>query len=267
MNEALESLSEREKATLRLLARGHDAKSVARQMDLSVHTVNERLRSARNKLGLSSSRAAARCLVEAEAGGAAEAYGARPEFLGDKELGEDLTAEDVRHAASPQSRRVTSSARWIIGGLAVMLSLAVAALIFTFAAPPAGAPTSSPPSAASPVQATEPGEGGEAALTWISLLDREQWADSWTAAGSLFQSQVTQADWASTVASVRGTVGPVVTRTQTSVAPASTLPGLPAGEYQIIQYRTAFRDKADSVETAVLMRESGTWKVIGYFIR
>ncbi|WAC60266.1 DUF4019 domain-containing protein [Brevundimonas sp. SL130] len=267
MNEALESLSEREKETLRLLARGHDAKSVARHLDLSVHSVNERLRSARNKLGLSSSRAAARRLVEAEAGGASEAHVARPEFLGDKELGEDLAAEGVRLVASPQSRRVTSSARWIIGGLAVMLSLAVAALIFTHAAPPAGAPTNLPPPAASPVQAAEPGEGGEAALAWISLLDRAQWADSWNAAGGLFQAQVGQADWAATVASVRGTVGPVVTRTQTSVAPSTTLPGLPAGEYQVIQYRTAFRDKADSVETAVLMRERGTWKVIGYFIR
>ncbi len=148
-----------------------------------------------------------------------------------------------------------------------MLSLAVAALIFTYAAGPAAAPTNSPPQPVSPVEAAEPGEGAEAALAWIALLDREQWVDSWGAAGSLFQAQVTQSDWASTVASVRATVGPVVSRTQTSVAPSTTLPGLPAGEYQIIQYRTAFRDKADSVETAVLMRESGTWKVIGYFIR
>jgi DNA-binding CsgD family transcriptional regulator len=267
MDEALQSLSEREKETLRLLARGHDAKSVARLLDLSVHTVNERLRSARNKLGLSSSRAAARRLVEAEAGGASQAYMERPKFLGDKELGGDPTAGGVRVAASSQSRRVISSTRWIIGGLAVMLSLAVAALIFTYAAGPAAAPTNSPPQPVPSVEAAELGEGAEAALAWIALLDREQWVDSWDAAGSLFQAQVTQANWASTVASVRETVGPVVARTQISVAPSTTLPGLPAGEYQVIQYRTAFRDKTESVETAVLMRERGTWKVIGYFIR
>lgn len=148
-----------------------------------------------------------------------------------------------------------------------MLSLAVAALIFTYAAGPAAAPTNSPPSPVASVEAAAPGEGAEAALAWIALLDREQWVDSWDAAGSLFQAQVTQADWASTVASVRATVGPVVARAQISVAPSTTLPGLPPGEYQVIQYRTTFRDKAESVETAVLMRERGTWKVIGYFIR
>lgn len=60
-----EALTEREKETLRLLAAGHDAKSAAVQLGLSVHTVNERLRAARRKLGVSSSRAAARRLLEA----------------------------------------------------------------------------------------------------------------------------------------------------------------------------------------------------------
>jgi DNA-binding CsgD family transcriptional regulator len=265
MDEALRSLSEREKETLRLLAGGHDAKSVARHLGLSVHTVNERLRSARGKLGLTSSRAAARRLAEAEAGAQTEP----PKFLGDKQLGEDAAAPRVGGMTPSQTRRGPLSAGWIIGGLAVMLSLAVAALIFTHAAAPV-ATTASPapaPAAAAALAASEAGEAGEAALAWIALLDREDWADSWTAAGSLFKTQVTQTDWATTVASVRGSVGPVVSRTQTSATPSTTLQGLPAGEYEVIQYRTAFRDKPDSVETAVMMREGGNWKVIGYFIR
>ena len=131
-----------------------------------------------------------------------------------------------------------------------MLSLAVAALIFTHAAEPAAPTASSSAPAVAPAAMT----ASEAALAWIALLDREQWADSWTMAGSLFRTQVTQTDWASTVASVRASVGPVVSRTQTSVTPSTTLPGLPAGDYEVIQYRTVFHDKADSVETAVMMR-------------
>ena len=42
--------TEKEKQTLRLIVRGHDAKSLARHLGLSVHTVNERLRDARRKL-------------------------------------------------------------------------------------------------------------------------------------------------------------------------------------------------------------------------
>ena len=68
MAEALEDLSDKEKETLRLVVRGHDAKSMARELDLSVYTVNERLRAARRKLGVTSSKEAARMLFEAEGG-------------------------------------------------------------------------------------------------------------------------------------------------------------------------------------------------------
>jgi DNA-binding CsgD family transcriptional regulator len=66
MQESRQSLSEREIETLRLLLAGHDAKSCARTLGLSVHTVNDRLRDARRKLGVSSSREAARLLAKAE---------------------------------------------------------------------------------------------------------------------------------------------------------------------------------------------------------
>ena len=47
-------LTDKERQTLRLILRGHDAKSSARALGLSVHTVNERLREARRKLGVTS---------------------------------------------------------------------------------------------------------------------------------------------------------------------------------------------------------------------
>lgn len=62
----LGTLTDREKAVLRLLAKGFDAKSAARELGLSVHTVNERLRSTRQKLRVTSSREAARLLLERE---------------------------------------------------------------------------------------------------------------------------------------------------------------------------------------------------------
>ena len=53
---------------LRLLLRGHDVKSVARELSISTAAANERLRSARLKLGVSSSREAARILSAEESG-------------------------------------------------------------------------------------------------------------------------------------------------------------------------------------------------------
>ena len=46
MSAGYQTLSEKEKQTLRLIVRGYDAKSLARHLGLSIHTVNERLRDA-----------------------------------------------------------------------------------------------------------------------------------------------------------------------------------------------------------------------------
>lgn len=62
MSSPVQSLTEKEKQALRLLVNGFDAKSMAQHLGLSVHTVNERLREARRKMAVSSSREAARQL-------------------------------------------------------------------------------------------------------------------------------------------------------------------------------------------------------------
>lgn len=59
-------LTDSEKAALRLLASGHDTKSAATLLRISTHAVNERLRDARRKLEVTSSREAARQLAAYE---------------------------------------------------------------------------------------------------------------------------------------------------------------------------------------------------------
>jgi DNA-binding CsgD family transcriptional regulator len=59
-------LTERERQVLRLLARGHDIKSAARDLSISSSAVSDRLRQARRKLGVSTSRQAARILIAHE---------------------------------------------------------------------------------------------------------------------------------------------------------------------------------------------------------
>lgn len=60
------ALTERERQVLRLLARGHDIKSAARDLSISTSAVSDRLRQARRKLGVSTSREAARVLTTHE---------------------------------------------------------------------------------------------------------------------------------------------------------------------------------------------------------
>lgn len=156
MYEGLWTLSEREKEVLRLLLIGHDAKSVARLLELSVHTVNERLRDARRKLGVSSSREAARLLAEVEAG--------RPDLFGDKKIGPANLFVDKRigvagaaflkHYAQPSQRQdVGLSFAWLAGGMLVM-SLIIAAFVLSSAI--TGAGNTPAPSTAAPAIAQQP---------------------------------------------------------------------------------------------------------------
>ena len=132
---ALAALTDKEKQTLRLIVRGHDAKSVAVTLGLSVHTINERLRDARRKLAVSSSREAARMLFEAE--------GATPENLGDNRNGDDVAASatDVETAPDDGAGRSVRSPRFLIGAFLMTLALGLLALTLT----PATVQTPPPP--------------------------------------------------------------------------------------------------------------------------
>lgn len=124
MKEDWDTLSEREREALRLLGRGHEAKSIASALGLSVHTVNERLRAARRKLGVSSSREAARLLLAREE--APEA----PNNVGYEKMGVAMARagesySPIAHSGATGARRRLS---WVMIG-AVMLAVLMSVLI------------------------------------------------------------------------------------------------------------------------------------------
>lgn len=92
-------LSEREREVLRLLLQGHDAKSIARDQGLSLHTVNERLRASRRKLGVSSSLEAPRLLGADEAG--------LPNSSGPKKIGVEPVSGPALMGVCPRVGRRT----------------------------------------------------------------------------------------------------------------------------------------------------------------
>lgn len=252
-------LSEREKAALRLLLIGHDAKSIANTLGLSVHTVNDRLRDARRKLGVSSSREAARRLAEMD--------GAAPDFVRAKEIGNADAASPMERTVGPASPRPSQHRwAWFTGGMLIMSLVIAAVALSTLAgahnsaqAPAQSASTTTP----SPAET----EASSAARKWAGLLDAGQWDASWRAAAVMFRSQLTSAQWATTIQSVRRPLGRVSSRVLQSAVQTKTLPGAPVGDYQVLQFQTRFATKPDAVETVVLSREKGSWRVSGYFIR
>ncbi|MDE2410916.1 MAG: DUF4019 domain-containing protein [Sphingomonadales bacterium] len=239
-----QALTEKEKETLRLLLGGYDAKSMARHLGLSVHTVNERLRDARRKMSTSSSREAARLLREAESG--------TPEFLGDKPLGaasppaamESLPDQPER---SGHWRRVG----WVTGGAIMSLALAFAA--FTSLTGGAQTAVTPPPPSAAEAAAVDAGR------QWLALLDAGDWNASYAATGSAFRSLNSAATWATVSAKVRTPLGAMLSR---QVATVDFAPAPPQG-YWIVKFQTRYANRASAIETLSLAWEDGRWKVTG----
>jgi DNA-binding CsgD family transcriptional regulator len=266
MRQGFQALSEREKETLRLLLGGHDIKSIAGRLGLSVHTVNERLREARRKLGASSSRQAARLLADLERRGP----GADPEFSADNKSGVAGGAVQAGQDGPPYRRPGRGqSLAWFGGGMLVM-SLIIAAAVLSAALSGSGGTTAAPltrivPAAASPAAADAPAAAG--ARQWLALVDAGRWDEAWRTAGALFRSGVSAAQFASKVEPLRRQLGPVSSRMLQTADKAESPRGAPPGEYEILEFATAFAHKPGAVERVVLVHEGAGWKVDGYFIR
>ena len=113
------ALSAKEKESLRLLLKGHDAKSAALRLGLSVHSYNERLRTARRKLSVTSSKEAARILSSAEE--------QRPKKLGPKDLRDDVLSSGMQRPRTSTAGPAARPLRWqsvgAIGGLSMLFIL------------------------------------------------------------------------------------------------------------------------------------------------
>lgn len=251
--EKLETLTEKEKQTLRLIVRGHDAKSIARSFDLSVHTINERLRDARRKLAVSSSREAARLLLEAED----EGQSAYPETHGNEEIGGVTGTVELNGEPAPVGgARRTDRGRWITGGVLVMLLsglLALAALPQLASSPPSPVATSSPQAPNTEVV--------DAARQWLLLVDQGRWDESYWATGDAFRKLNTVGAWTTASQNVRVPLGAVVVRTFASQEDTPT-----PHYYELVKFRTDFANRANLVETVALDREDGRWRVVGITI-
>ncbi|MBV7266927.1 helix-turn-helix domain-containing protein [Erythrobacter ani] len=268
MNSGIADLTEKEKEALRLLLVGHDAKSSARQLDLSVHTINDRLRNARRKLGVSSSREAARILGDAE--------GADPHNIAHTSFGiaETDGAADTADLTNTKSGRPIGFA-WLTGGMLIMsivIAAAIIGVVYTSGEeekPIAPAETSASSQSAvdvSPDNATP--AAVSRANAFLSEVDAGNWDGSWQQAGDFFQAETTADEWGAVIEPVRGPLGQVEDRRLASVQQLSTLPGAPEGDYEVFQYQTKFSGRdLIAVETVVLIKNESGFDIAGYFIR
>lgn len=248
MTAGYDALTDKEKETLRLMVRGHDAKSAATTLELSVHTINERLRAARRKLEVTSSREAARLVLEREG----------PEYSVD---------EDLRDAAAslqgdgPQVPEIRQAGGWGKGRTAALLtgvfvmSLLAAAMLLTTPLAPEGA--------GSPEMDTIARDASleTAARDWLDLVEAKDWEASYAATAASFRQANTLELWSETAARVQGDLGRTVSR---QFVGADDVPS-PQG-ITIVKFRSDYTERQGVIETLSMVHEDGAWKVAGIYV-
>lgn len=105
------------------------------------------------------------------------------------------------------------------------------------------------------------------ARQWLALVDAKEYKKSWEEAAPYFQEHVALPLWEQQIAAVRKPLGKVTSRELMRAQYATALPGAPEGEYVVIQFKTNFADKPDSIETVTPMMADGSWRVSGYYIK
>lgn len=102
---------------------------------------------------------------------------------------------------------------------------------------------------------------------WLGLIYDQDYSQSWDNAASLFQRAVTKEQWTQQLSGIVPPLGEVISRDIISSEYHTTLPGAPDGEYIVIQFKTSFENKNESIETVTQMKDGDQWKVSGYFIK
>ena len=275
MADAISQLTEKEKEALRLLLAGHDAKSAALELDISVHTLNDRLRAARRKLGVTTSKEAARALSEAEQTGPQTAPEGPPESFVHKPLGvrESDKNQDIPTTADrSESGIIHFASRW--KGILIMslaLALALTATIFIpQQAPETGDLTSEPKSdltfqAESEFIPARPSDAELQARRWLGLIDFGKFDESYEEAGKDLREQYSLGKWKFGL-TLRMTKGKVEDRTVSSVMRTSEFGGRKGGEFEVITFASMFEYNNLQSERVVLERVGSDWRVIDYEI-
>jgi len=106
------------------------------------------------------------------------------------------------------------------------------------------------------------------AQAWLSLVDGEQYAESWEEAAQFFKGAVQKEQWIQTMQSGRKPFGKNISRELKSKRYRTALPGAPDGEYVVIQFKASFENKKSAIETITpMLDKDGEWRVSGYFMK
>jgi hypothetical protein len=108
----------------------------------------------------------------------------------------------------------------------------------------------------------------QAAESWLQLIDKGYYSESWSQAAEYFKKYVSEDQWKTSLEAARKPLGKMLSRKVKNSTYTTQAPGAPDGQYVIIQFETSFENKAKAIETVTPMMDSdGRWHVSGYYIK
>lgn len=102
-----------------------------------------------------------------------------------------------------------------------------------------------------------------ASQAWLTLLDKNQYAQSWDQTSALTKLTVNKDDWIQILEKTRKPLGSVTSRQVMDQRIAKDPSGLPKGDYMVMFYKTVFSHKT-GFELVTLFLEDGQWRVLTY---
>ncbi|MEO7987341.1 MAG: DUF4019 domain-containing protein, partial [Gemmatimonadales bacterium] len=106
------------------------------------------------------------------------------------------------------------------------------------------------------------------ATAWLGLMDARKYGESRDSAALLLRNAVSRKVWEQTIAKVRHPFEPFGARELIGSAYETNIPGVPRGQYVVLQYRSHVAHGKSVVETVTPMKDpDGRWRVSGYYIR
>jgi hypothetical protein len=106
------------------------------------------------------------------------------------------------------------------------------------------------------------------AEAWISLIDRQEYDESWDRTAEVFRSRVKKEQWIEDLETNRKPLGKVRSRKLLTAIYVSDLPDSPRGEYALLDYEVAFETDAGIHEIIIpYLAGDGEWRVAGYSLK
>lgn len=128
-----------------------------------------------------------------------------------------------------------------------------------------GASDKLPP--ATPGTSAQQTEALQAAKSIVTAIDRGEFEQVWDRSDQLMRESTYKVVFVKTMAATRGNLGQPGSRGAPRVGFARKIdPNAPEGDYSVVEVDTDFSGRTIT-EKVILSRESGEWRLVGYFMQ